>query len=166
MMSANSKSDEKRVRIEEIMSKRLVTLDADSTALDAARAMSKNTISSIILTDMDKTVGIVTERDLIKHVCAKDLLSSKTPLSAIMSTIPLITINKDLFVEEAARTMIKNKVRHLAVEENTTHRIIGIISSTDLTRFLVDKLKLDYHISSLIKDLYSQEEPIEELDIF
>jgi CBS domain-containing protein len=62
--------------------------------------------------------------------------------------------------------MIKNKVRHLAVEENATHRIIGIISSTDLTRFLVDKLKLDYHISSLIKDLYSQEEPIEELDIF
>ena len=166
MMSTNSKSDEKRVRIEEIMSKRLVTLGADSTALDAAKEMSKNIVSSIILIDSDKIIGIVTERDLIKNVCAKDLLSSKTPLAAIMSTIPLITINKDLFVEEAARTMIKNKVRHLAVEENASHRIIGIISSTDLTRFLVDKLKLDFHISSLIKDLYSQEEPIEELDIF
>jgi CBS domain-containing protein len=67
-MSRNSKSDEKKVRIEEIMSKRLVTLGADSTAFDAAKEMSKNIVSSIILTDSDKIVGIVTERDLIKNV--------------------------------------------------------------------------------------------------
>jgi signal-transduction protein with cAMP-binding, CBS, and nucleotidyltransferase domain len=60
--------------------------------------------------------------------------------------------------------MIKNKVRHLAVKENAAHQIIGIISSTDLTRFLRDKLEMGSHISSLIKDLYSEEEPIEELD--
>ena len=163
MMSRNSKSDGKKVRIEEIMSKRLVTLGADSTALDAAKEMSKNIVSSIILIDSDKIIGIVTERDLIKNVCAKDLLSSKTPLTAIMSS-PLITVDKDLLVEEAARTMIKNKVRHLAVKENTAHQIIGIISSTDLTRFLRDKLEMGSHISSLIKDLYSEEEPIEEID--
>jgi CBS domain-containing protein len=164
MMSRNSKSDERKVRIEEIMSKRLVTLGADSTALDAAKEMSKNIVSSIILIDSDKIVGIVTERDLIKNVCAKDLLSSKTPLTAIMSS-PLITVDKDLSVEEAARKMIKNKVRHLAVKENAAHQIIGIISSTDLTRFLRDKLEMGSHISSLIKDLYSEEEPIEEIDL-
>ena len=33
------------------------------------------------MTDSGKTVGIVTERDPVKQVCAKDLLSSKTPLT-------------------------------------------------------------------------------------
>jgi signal-transduction protein with cAMP-binding, CBS, and nucleotidyltransferase domain len=142
----------------------LVTLSADSTAFDAAKEMSTKVISSIITTDIDKTVGIVTERDLVKQVCAKDLLSSKTPLTAIMSS-PLITINKNLLVEEAARIMIKNRVRHLAVEEVNDHHIIGLISSTDLIRFLMDKLELESDTSSLLKALYWEEEPLEEVDI-
>ena len=163
-MSKSTDQNEKRVRIEEIMSKGLVTLSADSTAFDAANEMSTKVISSIITTDTDKTVGIVTERDLVKQVCAKDLLSSKTPLIAIMSS-PLITINKNLLVEEAARIMIKNKVRHLAVEEVNDHHIIGLISSTDLIRFLMDKLEQESDTSSLLKALYWEEEPLEEVDI-
>jgi len=163
-MSKSTDQNEKRVRIEEIMSKGLVTLSADSTAFDAANEMSTKVISSIITTDTDKTVGIVTERDLVKQVCAKDLLSSKTPLIAIMSS-PLITINKNLLVEEAARIMIKNKVRHLAVEEVNDHHIIGLISSTDLIRFLMDKLEQESDTSSLLKALYWEEEPLEAVDI-
>ena len=163
-MSKRTDQNEKRVRIEEIMSKGLVTLSADSTAFDAAKEMSTKVISSIITTDIDKTVGIVTERDLVKQVCAKDLLSSKIPLIAIMSS-PLITINKNLLVEEAARIMIKNKVRHLAVEEVNDHHIIGLISSTDLIRFLTDKLELESDTSSLLKALYWEVEPLEEVDI-
>ena len=163
-MSKSTDQNEKRVRIEEIMSKGLVTLSADSTAFDAAKEMSTKVISSIITTDTDKTVGIVTERDLVKQVCAKDLLSSKIPLIAIMSS-PLITINKNLLVEEAARIMIKNKVRHLAVEEVNDHHIIGLISSTDLIRFFMDKLELESDTSSLLKALYWEEEPLEEVDI-
>jgi signal-transduction protein with cAMP-binding, CBS, and nucleotidyltransferase domain len=163
-MSKSTNQKEKRVRIEEIMSKDLVTLSADSTAFDAAKEMSTKVTSSIITTDTGKTVGIVTERDLVKQVCAKDLLSSKTPLTAIMSS-PLITINKNLLAEEAARIMIKNRVRHLAVEEANDHHIIGLVSSTDLTRFLMNKLELGSDTSSLLKALYWEEEPLEEVDI-
>ena len=122
--------------------------------------MSEKLISSIILTDSSKLVGIVTERDSIRQVCANDLLSSKTPLTSIMST-PLITIHKDLLVQEAARTMIKNKVRYLVVENKSNHQIIGIISTTDLTKFLIDRLELDSDTSSFLKDLYWLEDPIE-----
>lgn len=163
-MSKSTDQNENRVRIEEIMSKGLVTLSSDSTAFDAAKEMSTKVISSIIMIDSGKTVGIVTERDLVKQVCAKDLLSSKTPLTAIMSS-PLITINKNLLVEEAARIMIKNRVRHLAVEEANDHHIVGLVSSTDLTRFLMDKLELGSDTSSLLKALYWEEEPLEEVDI-
>ena len=163
-MSNKSKSL-KNTRIEEIMSKkRMVTLNADSTAFDAAKRMSENLVSSIILTDSSKLVGIVTERDLIKQVCANDLLSSKTPVISIMSS-PLITIHKDLVVQEAARTMIKNKVRHLVIENKRTQHVVGIISSTDLIKFLIDRLELDSDSSSFLNDLYWLEGPAEELDI-
>ena len=163
-MSNKSKSL-KNTRIEEIMSKnRMVTLNADSTAFDAAKKMSENLVSSIILTDSSKLVGIVTERDLIKQVCANDLLSSKTPVISIMSS-PLITIHKDLVVQEAARTMIINKVRHLVIENKRTQQVVGIISSTDLIKFLMDRLELDSDSSSFLNDLYWLEGPAEELDI-
>jgi signal-transduction protein with cAMP-binding, CBS, and nucleotidyltransferase domain len=50
-----------------------------------AKKMSEKMVSSIIITDNDKTVGILTERDLIKQVCVTDLQASKTPLTSIMS---------------------------------------------------------------------------------
>lgn len=58
------------------MSKQLITIDADSSAFEAAKKMSEKMVSSIVITDNDKTVGILTERDLIKQVCAADLQAS------------------------------------------------------------------------------------------
>jgi CBS domain-containing protein len=162
-MSKESMSNESERRIEEIMSKHIVTLDADSSAFDAAKIMSEKNISSLILIDTNKIVGILTERDLIKQICAKDLLSSKAPVTSIMSS-PIITINKDLLVKDAARTMIRKRMRHIAVE-NSAHEIIGMVSTTDLTRFLIDRLEDSSDTLSLVRSLYWQEEPIEESDI-
>ncbi len=162
-MSNKSISHKNERRIEEIMSKHIVTLNADSSAFDAAIKMSNKNISSLVLIDSGKIVGILTERDLIKQICAKDLLSSKAPVTSIMSS-PIITINKDLLVKEAAITMIKNRMRHIAVENNA-HEIIGMVSSTDLTKFLIEGLEDSSDNLSLLRSLYWQEEPIEESDI-
>src|SRR5918912_2965991 len=143
MLLVKSESTEVKT-IESIMSKNLITINADSSAFEAAKKMSEKMVSSIIITDNDKTVGILTERDLIKQVCATDLQASKTPLTSIMSA-PLITIDKNSTVEYAADIMIKNKVRHLGVtyssSSNNNHaQIIGIVSSRDLVRLFIHKL--------------------------
>ena len=151
------------------MSKHLITIDADSSAFEAAKKMSEKMVSSIVITDNDKTVGILTERDLIKQVCAADLQASKTPLTSIMSA-PLISIYKGSAVEEAADLMIKNKVRHLGVtgSSNNNPQIIGIVSSRDLIRLFIHKLGQHEKIltNQLIADYYWQEEPMEELSSY
>jgi signal-transduction protein with cAMP-binding, CBS, and nucleotidyltransferase domain len=148
--------------IESIMSKQLITIDADSSAFQAAKNMSEKVVSSIIIKDSGKIVGILTERDFIKQVCAADLQASKIPVSSIMSA-PLIAIDKGSGLEKAAETMIKNKVRHLAVRDSN-NQIIGIISSRDLIRLLIHKLEsIGNNIPTLVKALYWQEEPIQEL---
>jgi CBS domain-containing protein len=165
------KSESTEVKtIETIMSKHLITIDADSSAFEAAKKMSEKMVSSIIVTDNDKTVGILTERDLIKQVCATDLQASKTPLTSIMLA-PLITIEKNSTVEDAAGIMIKNKIRHLGVSDSSSGskhnaQIIGIVSSRDLVRLFIHKLGNNEKMltNQLISNYYWQEEPIEEIN--
>src|ERR687885_1296549 len=168
MLLVKSESTEVKT-IESIMSKHLITINADSSAFEAAKKMSEKMVSSIIITDNDKTVGILTERDLIKQVCATDLQASKTPLTSIMSA-PLITIDKNSTVEYAADIMIKNKVRHLGVTYSSSSsnnaQIIGIVSSRDLVRLFIHKLGKNEKVltNQLINNYYWQEEPVEEIN--
>ena len=154
----------KRNTVESIMSKPLITLEADSTALEAAKLMSERIVSSIVITDNDKIVGIITERDLIRLICAMDLQASKAPIASIMSS-PLITIDKASAIEEAAQIMLRNKVRHLGVtDDNGSDRIVGVVSSVDLTKLLINRLQsVDHDVPLLLRALYWQEEPSEEL---
>ncbi|MGB8085443.1 MAG: CBS domain-containing protein [Nitrososphaeraceae archaeon] len=71
--------------------------------------MSEKNTGSIVITDNDMIVGIITERGLIKLVCAEDLQASKAPVASIMSA-PLIAIDKSLTVGDAAETMLINKL--------------------------------------------------------
>ncbi|HZD33779.1 MAG TPA: CBS domain-containing protein [Nitrososphaeraceae archaeon] len=155
----------KRNTVESIMSKPLITLEASSTALQAAKLMSERIVSSIVITDNDKIVGIITERDLIRLVCAMDLQASKAPIASIMSS-PLITIGKASTIGDAAQIMLRNKLRHLGVtDDNGSDRIVGVISSVDLTKLLINRLQsVDHDVPLLLRALYWQEEPSEELE--
>ena len=151
------------------MSGKLTKIDADSSALEVAKKMSENKVSSVILTgDQDKIEGIVTERDLVKNICANDVLASKTPVISIVTNLSsLITISKHSTIEEAAYLMLKNGVRRLAVVEDESNKnIIGIITTTDLAKYLSKKLEpIDKKSSVLVQALYVAEEPAEERDI-
>lgn len=155
------------------MSKKLIKISADSTAFEVAKMMSEYRISSVILTDgQDKIVGIITERDLVREICTKNLLSSKTPIISVMcNLLPLITIDKNSSIEEAAALMIKNGVRHLPVvaeDEKNANHIIGMITTTDIARHLKQKLEASISTSDksssllLLDSLCSGDEPIEE----
>ena len=108
---------------------------------------------------------------MVREICAKDLLSSKTPIISVMyKLLPLITIGKNSSIEEAAALMIKKGVRHLLVvaeDEKNANHIIGMITTTDIARHLKHKLEdssnSDKSSSLLLLDaLCSGEEPTEE----
>lgn len=125
------------------MSSRLVMVGSDSNAFEVANVMRERRVSAVVIEDSGKPIGILTERDLARQVCAKDLLPSKTPATVIMS-VPLITIDKNSSIKTAAESMAKNGVRHLIVMEQndgqTDPKIIGMITTTDIARYVKDKL--------------------------
>ncbi|MCJ7633611.1 CBS domain-containing protein [Candidatus Bathyarchaeota archaeon] len=77
----------------------------------------------------------MTERDFVRRVIAKKL-SLDAKISEIMSK-PLITIDPDASIREAARVMINHKVRRLPVVKGS--KLVGIIVAADFARQLSEK---------------------------
>ena len=132
--------------VSEIMSeKEVVTIipGLGKTAQDIANLMAKKKVGSIIVVDKkSQPLGIITERDMIKRVCLKNIPAGRIEIEEIMSS-PLITIMSYDSVELASRIMTRNKIKRLAVLEED-NRITGLLSVSDITRHLAKILLDDY----------------------
>ena len=140
----------------QVMTERLETISPSDTAQEAAKKMRDKKVSSLVVTDVeDKPIGIVTERDLVRQVCTKAINSNDVIVHRIMSS-PLATIDANSSVEVAADIMIQNKVRHLlVVDEN---KVLGIITPSDFTGYLKEKLNLDDVNARILQSLKEDEE--------
>jgi len=121
--------------VKDFMTKDIITIDIQKTILATAMLMSEKMIGCVVITDGKMPVGIATERDFVRRVVARNL-SPDMKISEIMSK-PLITIDPDSSLRDAARLMLKHKVRRLPViKEN---RLVGIIVASDFARQLSKK---------------------------
>ena len=118
--------------VSQIMTNQIVTINFAQSALDAALLMKEKRISSLIVQDDDnKSLGIITERDFVKRVCAEDKKSSEVKISELMSKIQTFA-EPDTPVDVAVQRMINNKIRRLPVIFEG--KVIGIITVTDSER--------------------------------
>jgi signal-transduction protein with cAMP-binding, CBS, and nucleotidyltransferase domain len=127
-------------RVEDYMTATTVTMNFKSSVLDIAKKMLAQSISSIPITDDEgEIIGILTERDMIKIV-ANELPPSGISAMSLMS-FPTVKVKKKAPIEEAAKIMATQKLRHLIVEDTYGEDVVGIITVTDLARYLKDKSK-------------------------
>ena len=118
--------------VSDIMKKRVISIDEVKTIKDAANMMNEARIGSIIITKDDTPVGILTERDFVTKIAAKEIPLS-TPLSKVM-TKPLLVIGPNQTVWEAAEIMKKMEIHRVAVQDE--NKIIGMITTTDLVKII------------------------------
>lgn len=114
------------MKVKDIM-KRAVTLDKDKKIKDAATAMSKKGIGSLIITNKNKVVGIITERDVMKYLSKSNNLGEKVEK---ITSKKLISIEPHYSLEDAAEIMSENKIKKLPVIKKGD--LLGIITATDL----------------------------------
>ncbi len=131
--------------VRDIMTKNIVTIDHEKTAIEAARLMTDKGISSLIVTVNDQPQGIVTERDFIKKICLKNLALEKVRIGEIMSKIRTYA-TPDMSLDVAIQRMVNNKVRRLPIL-NENGGLVGIITVTDLAKHLRTILLLDGAVS-------------------
>jgi signal-transduction protein with cAMP-binding, CBS, and nucleotidyltransferase domain len=120
--------------VSQIMTNQVITINFAQSALDAALLMKEKRISSLIVQDdNNKSLGIITERDFVKRVCAEDKKSSEVKISELMSKIQTFA-EPDTPVDVAVQRMINNRIRRLPVISEG--KVIGIITVTDLAKEL------------------------------
>jgi signal-transduction protein with cAMP-binding, CBS, and nucleotidyltransferase domain len=120
--------------VKELM-KPVVNIGSTRTVLEAANLMKKSDRGSLLIVEGKITVGIITERDLVRRVIAEDL-SHNTPVSKVMSS-PLITINANVTLKKAARIMGEHGIRRLPVIGSGG--VAGILVASDVLRQLSKK---------------------------
>lgn len=99
--------------VNQIMNRRVSTLDASDTVVDALHVMTEKGVGCVIITLDSRPVGILTERDVMKTMMkGKEVLGNK--LSEVMS-IPLTTVPPNTPVVEALKLMKKMNIRRLPV---------------------------------------------------
>lgn len=99
---------------------------------EVALIMSESRIGSMIITEQQKPIGIVTDKDLRMKV-ATGKVGLSEPISQIMSS-PVHTIPPNISVAEAQIEMIKHQITHLVVTENgqVDSPLLGVMSEHDL----------------------------------
>ena len=113
------------------MTSKVETVRADQTVQDAAKFMLIADAGSIPVTDGDRLIGMITDRDIAVRGIAKGN-GPDTPVRDVM-TDDLIVARTDDDIEEVARKMSAAQVRRLPVIDNE-ERLCGIISLGDLAR--------------------------------
>jgi CBS domain-containing protein len=91
-------------------------------------------IGAVIVTEKDKPVGILTERDILKFI-ANEKMNLDNKVENIMSA-PLISVDSSSSLEEAAGVMLTNNIRRLIIKEKDEY--VGIISQRELQRFITE----------------------------
>jgi CBS domain-containing protein len=115
-------------RIEEHMSRFVVTVSPDQTLEIAAQMMIERSVGSAVITHNGVVEGIVTERDVLRAV-ARGLVPWNTKVADCMTAKPL-TVSPTDIAEEAIQTMVNGRFRHLPVVDKGT--LVGIVSLRDL----------------------------------
>jgi CBS domain-containing protein len=129
-----------KMLVKDVMSSPVFTVDEEEVANKAAAMMEKDDLGCVIVSNKaGKSIGIITERDLVIRVVAKNLMPDTMKAKDIMTT-PLVTIEPDATISDAARRMTRLDIRRLGVMYKGN--MVGIISSKDILGVMPELIEI------------------------
>jgi signal-transduction protein with cAMP-binding, CBS, and nucleotidyltransferase domain len=149
-----------KMLVKDVMSSPVITIKEDAAANRVAELMDKEDLGCIIVTNEEgKPLGIITERDLVVRVLAKNVKPDSTKASEVM-TSPLITIEPDATISDAARRMSRLNIRRLGVLYKG--QITGLLSSKDVLAVMPELIEIIQERARIENENRTQEETEEE----
>ena len=113
-----------------------VTAAPDTSVAELAATMDEENVGSVVITNDETPVGIVTDRDLTVRVLGSETDPAAQTAEDVM-TSDLCTAEPDEGFYEAANLMAEHGVRRLPICEGDT--LVGIITADDMTELLADE---------------------------
>lgn len=138
VQSQGRASELSKVRVNRLISRPPVMLDAQCSIHRAAAVMTEQSVSALLITQADslqpehhQVVGIITDRDFRTRVVS-EALPPETPLHSIMTSNP-ITLQANASVLEAILCMLRHNIHHLPILSR--RRPVGLINLADVIRY-------------------------------
>jgi signal-transduction protein with cAMP-binding, CBS, and nucleotidyltransferase domain len=129
-----------KMLVKDVMSSPVITIEENAPANLVAELMDKDDLGCIIVTNKEgKPLGLITERDLVVRVLAKNAKPDSLKASEVM-TSPLITIEPDAAITDAARRMSRLNIRRLGVVYKG--QITGLLSSKDILGVMPELIEI------------------------
>ena len=131
------------MRVRELMTGAIIAVGPDTPMLDARHLMVKERIRHLLVTEGDRLVGIVTDRDIRLNLPSQatslsvwevNHLLTKLTIGKVMTT-SVITVGPDREARDAAQLMLEHRIGALPVVDGG--RTIGIVTETDMLRAFV-----------------------------
>ena len=105
------------------------SIGASASVVEAARLMREQHIGSLPVTEDDRLVGMITDRDITTRVVAESAVPETTSVGDVYSR-DLISVEPNSDLDEALRLMARHQVRRLPVVEND--RLVGMVAQADI----------------------------------
>ena len=113
------------------MAKNIKTVKPDDSVHAAVLKMNKFDIGSVIVISSGRPVGIITETNIMRRV-VEPRMDPATVWAKDIMTSPLVSIEENATVAEAAKIMADRKINRLPVINGS--KLVGLISSTDIVK--------------------------------
>ncbi len=120
-----------------LMHTEIEQISPKSNLREAARQMRDKGVGSLVVSEGDEKIGIVSDVDFVRKAMAEGLNPDTTPIETIMSQ-PIITIDIDQTAQEANDCMAENGIRHLVVIDGK--KVVGILSIRDLVLYYKNRI--------------------------
>lgn len=135
------------MKVSDIMSDRVVTIDEREPVIAAARLLKRMNLGALPVTDRGgKLVGMLTDRDIVLR-CVALGGDARTMTAGDVMTRGVVTATPDVKVGDAAKRMGRGQVRRLPVVENG--KLVGMLSLADMAR------KCDMEAAATLADISS-----------
>jgi len=126
--------------VRDVMTKDVRVVRPDTSVKEVVATMNKFNIGSIVVVQGERPVGIITERDILKRI-VEPCLDPETVTARQIMTSPVVTIDENASINEAAKLMAKKGVKRLLVTRNNDE-LVGIITFTDIVAKVPDMLSI------------------------
>jgi CBS-domain-containing membrane protein len=115
------------------MIKKVKTAAPEDTVSTAVEKMNRYGIGCLVVAEKRTPIGIMTERDVLNRIVLTNRDPTVTRVQEVMSQ-PLVTVDSKTTIQKAVRLMLRHRIKKLVVAN--THRLVGVLSLTDLLPLL------------------------------
>lgn len=110
------------------------TVQPDATVFEAIQLMADKNIGALLVTENERLLGVISERDYTRKVALKGKTSKQLKVREILST-RIVHATPGHSIEESMRLMTEHRIRHLPVLDG--EKIVGLVSIGDLVNWII-----------------------------